>query len=127
MMDDKIVQEESARLLRGMVPLALICFAGLVLFGVPMLHALLGIVLGCAFAYAQFRMICKNAMRAILFPAAQGQKIARKGYYFRYFLAAVFLVLAIKIPFIHPVAATLPLFFPKIVYLTASILSKKGG
>jgi hypothetical protein len=74
-----------------------------------------------------FQMVGRNAVKATLFPPAQGTRIARRGYVLRYFLTGAFAVLAIKVPFIQPLAALLPLFFPKLILLCSSVFQRKGG
>ena len=51
--------------------------------------------------------------------------MARRGYVFRYVLTGVFVVAAIIAPPIQPLAAILPLFFPKILLLWRATVHRK--
>ncbi|MDO4269995.1 MAG: ATP synthase subunit I [Eubacteriales bacterium] len=123
----EIVREEARRMLRGMVPLTLIAFGAFVLFGCAPLRAAVSLLLGACYSLLLFRMIGRSAVKAVLFPPEQGTRIVRRGYVFRYALTGVMIVLAIKAPFIHPLAAVLPLFFPKFILLWSSVFQRKGG
>ena len=88
----EIVREETARLARGMAPLALIAFGILLLAGFEPLRTGVSLLAGTAYSILLFAMIGRSAARAVLFPPAQGTRIVRRGYFFRYLLtgAAVF-------------------------------------
>ena len=62
-------------------------------------------------------MIGRSAARAVLFPPAQGTRIVRRGYFFRYLLTGAAVFAAIRLPQLQPLAAILPLFFPKLILL----------
>ena len=122
----EIVREETGRMARGMAPLALIAFGVLVLAGFDPVRVGVSLLLGTAYSVFLFAMIGRSAAKAVLFPPAQGTRIVRRGYFFRYLLtgAAVFAA-----PFLQPLAAILPLFFPKAVLLwqQARPSARKGG
>jgi len=120
-----IVREETRKLARGMLPLALIVFGASLLCRADPLRAGVSVLLGTGYSLLLFRMIGKNAAKAVLFPPAQGTRIVRRGYAFRYLLTALVIVIAIKLPFFYPLAVILPLFFPKILIILYHI--KKGG
>lgn len=122
-----IVREETRRMLRGMAPLTLAAFGVFVLVGSEPGRTALSLLLGACYSLLLFRMIGRSAARAVLFPPEQGTRIVRRGYFFRYVLTGAVVVLAIKLPFIDPLAAVLPLFFPKILLVCSSIFSRKGG
>ena len=90
----EIVREETARLARGMAPLVLIAFGILLLAGFEPLRTGVSLLAGTAYSILLFAMIGRSAARAVLFPPAQGTRIVRRGYFFRYLLtgAAVFAV-----------------------------------
>ena len=127
----EIVREETARLARGMAPLALIAFGILLLAGFEPLRTGVSLLAGTAYSILLFAMIGRSAARAVLFPPAQGTRIVRRGYFFRYLLqcfgAAVFA--AIRLPQLQPLAAILPLFFPKLILLWQQVHPsvRKGG
>ena len=125
----EIVREETARLARGMAPLTLIAFGILLLAGFEPLRTGLSLLAGTAYSLLLFAMIGRSAARAVLFPPAQGTRIVRRGYFFRYLLTGAAVFAAIKAPFLQPLAAILPLFFPKAVLLwqQARPSARKGG
>ena len=125
----EIVREETARLTRGMAPLALIVFGVLLLAGFEPLRTGVSLLAGTAYSLLLFAMIGRSAARAVLFPPAQGTRIVRRGYFFRYLLTGAAVFAAIKAPFLQPLAAILPLFFPKAVLLwqQARPSARKGG
>ena len=123
----QIVREETRRMLRGMVPLTLIAFGAFVLAGCEPVRAGVSLLLGACYSLLLFRMIGKSAAKAALFPPAQGTRIVRCGYFFRYVLTGVMVFAAIKAPFLQPLAAVLPLFFPKVILLWSTVVRRKGG
>lgn len=123
----EIVREETRRMLRGMMPLTLIAFGVFVLAGCDPVQSGVSLLLGVCYSLLLFRMIGKSAAKAALFPPAQGTSIVRRGYFFRYVLTGVMVFAAIKAPFIQPLAAILPLFFPKLILLWSTAVRKKGG
>lgn len=127
MMGMEIVREEWTRMLRGTVPLTLIAYGVFALAGYGGVPTVTGLLLGACYSLFLFWLIAKNAAKALLFSPEQGTKVVRRGYVFRYVMTGVLIVCAIKAPFINPLAAVLPLFFPKIVLLLSSLFQRKGG
>ena len=123
----QIAREETRRMARGIAPLTLIAFGVFVLAGCDPLRAGVSLLFGAAYAILLFGMIGRSAAKAVLFPEAQATRIVRRGYLLRYVLTGVMVFAAIKAPFIHPLAAVLPLFFPKIVLLWYNVVQRKGG
>ena len=130
----EIVREETARLARGMAPLALIAFGILLLAGFEPLRTGVSLLAGTAYSILLFAMIGRSAARAVLFPPAQGTRIVRRGYFFRYLLTGAAVFAAIRLPQLPPLAAILPLFFPKLIFPKAVLLwqqarpsARKGG
>ena len=68
----QIVREESARMLRGIVPLTLIAFGIFVLAGCGAWRAGVSLLLGACYSLLLFRMIGNNVAKAALFPPEQG-------------------------------------------------------
>ncbi len=122
----QIVREETRRMLRGMAPLTLIAFGVFVLAGCDPVQAGVSLLLGACYSLLLFRMIGKSAAKAALFPPAPGIRIVRRGYFFRYVLTGVMVFAAIE-ALIQPLAAILPLFFPKVILLWSAAVQKKGG
>ena len=125
----EIVREETARLARGMAPLALIAFGILLLAGFEPLRTGVSLLAGTAYSILLFAMIGRSAARAVLFPPAQGTRIVRRGYFFRYLLTGAAVFAAIRLPQLQPLAAILPLFFPKLILLWQQVHPsvRKGG
>ena len=84
-----IVYEETKRMLRGMLPLALVTFGVFALCGQGIARSGASVLLGTAFALLLFYMIGRSTVRATAFPPAQGIRITRRGYVVRYMLTAV--------------------------------------
>ncbi len=120
-----IAREETRKIARGMLPLSLIAFGIMVLCRFDPLRTGISLVTGAVYSVFLFGLIGKNAAKAVLFPPAQGMKIVRRGYAFRYLLTGFVLVIAIKLPFFYPLAVVIPLFFPKILIIFNNV--KKGG
>ena len=126
----EIVREETARLARGMAPLVLIAFGILLLAGFEPLRTGVSLLAGTAYSILLFVMIGRSAARAVLFPPAQGTRIVRRGYFFRYLLTGAAVFAAIRLPQLQPLAAILPLFFPKVILLWQQVVrpsARKGG
>ena len=67
-----IVYEETKRMLRGMLPLALVTFGVFALCGQGIARSGASVLLGTAFALLLFYMIGRSTVRATAFPPAQG-------------------------------------------------------
>ena len=117
-----IVYEETKRMLRGMLPLALVTFGVFALCGQGIARSGASVLLGTA-----FYMIGRSTVRATAFPPAQGIRITRRGYVVRYMLTAVFVIAAIKLPYLNAAAAVIPLFFTKALLLWRHAVQRKGG
>ena len=116
-----IVYEETKRMLRGMLPLALVTFGVFALCGQGIARSGASVLLGTAFALLLFYMIGRSTVRATAFPPAQGIRITRRGYVVRYMLAAI------KLPYLNAAAAVIPLFFTKALLLWRHAVQRKGG
>ena len=123
----RIVQEETLRMLRGMIPLALVTFGVFALMGQAPVQTGVSVVLGTAFALLLFYMIGRSTVKATAFSPEQGIRITRRGYVFRYMLTAAFVIAAIKAPVLNAAAAVIPLFFTKILLLWQHAVQRKGG
>lgn len=121
----EIVRQEAARLLRGMIPMTLIAFGGFTLLGYGGMNTAVSLLLGAAYAMLLFTMMGKSAVKALLFPPAQGSKLMRRGYATRYVLTGCMVLLALHLPWMNPAAAIVPLFFPKVILLATSIFARK--
>lgn len=127
MTTEQIVREEAKNLAKGMLPLFFLTLIGLLVCGQRSVGTMVSLVGGTAYSFGLFLMIGANAAKAVLYPAEQAVVIVRKGYALRYCITGALLVMVFNCPFFNPVAAVLPLFYPKIVLLANSIFPKKGG
>lgn len=123
----EIIRQEAVRLAKGVLALSVAAFGVFLLLGYGSLRTAWSLAAGAAFSLVLFLLIGRSAARAVLFPPEQGTRIVRKGYVLRYLLAGLYVILALKAPFLQPAAAIVPLFFPRIVLLLGSISPKKGG
>lgn len=121
----EIVRQEAARLWRGMIPATLIAFGVFALLGYGGVKTAVSMLLGAVYAMLLFSMMGRSAVKALLFPPAQGSKLMRRGYATRYVLTGCMVMLALHAPWMNPAAAILPLFFPKIILLATSIFARK--
>ena len=123
-----IVREETRRMTRGCVGLALLTYAVFLLLGYRHPSVALSLALGTAYTLYNFHQMAFSAVRAALMDdPAEARRIQTIRYLMRYMLTAVLLIGAIKLPFFHAVAVTLPLFFPRIIIFASGIVQKKGG
>lgn len=99
------------------------------LAGFEPLRTGVSLLAGTAYSLLLFAMIGRSAARAVLFPPAQGTRIVRRGYFFRYLLTGAAVFAAIRLPQLQPLAAILPLFFPKLILLWQQVRPsvRKGG
>lgn len=49
------------------------------------------------------------------------------GYLFRLLIVGILFFASVKIDFIHPLGAMIPLFYPKIIYMSGAIFKHKRG
>ncbi len=122
-----MIQEEAKRLAIGMLPLVVLTILGFAVCRQLTWDVGLTLLAGTVYAFGLFLMIGASAAKAVLYPPERAVAIVRRGYMIRYFLTGTLLVLVFQSSFLNPVAAILPLFYPKIVLLANSIFSKKGG
>lgn len=124
----EIIQTEFRRMCRGTMAFALITIGILVLFKQQPSSVVLGTVLGSCYTLFNFRMVCSNAIKALMFTKPQqAQRRVYAGYARRYLTTAIFLFLVISTPQIHLAAAVIPLVYPKLILLTSNINLRKGG
>lgn len=124
----EVVNQETKRMLRGFIPLALILYAGFSLFGYYHIIVLLSIIVGTAYSLFLFYNMAVSAVHAALIgDEKRASRIQTSRYLMRYLLTGIFLVGVIKLTPLNPVAVTIPLFFPKIILIASGIIKRKGG
>lgn len=126
MPDYAIVIEELRRLARQVIPISLIIYGVLVLFGQPPLSTAIGVAAGTAFALGNFYMMGKSAMRATLMrDPGRAIKLVKRSYVRRYLFTALFLFAVIWTDKISVTATVLPLFAPKIALMVSKYKRKE--
>ena len=121
MPDYSIAAEALLKLVRGVVPLALVVFGLLVLLGQPPVQTLAGVAAGTLFALWNFWLLARSAVRAAAMgDPARGQRAVAVSYVTRYVLTAVFLAAVMLTRWVSIPGAVLPLFFPKLTLLLSN-------
>lgn len=127
MNQNQVVRQEAVRLARGLIALMLVVGGLLVLAGQGSVQMVASLLAGTLFAWVLFVVMACNVAKSIMQPPARAAGYIRRGYAFRYIVTGIYVFFAMTLPVAHTFAAVLPLFFPKILLLTHSIFSKKGG
>lgn len=123
-----VVREETRRMARGCVPLALFAYAAFALFGYYHWGVALSLALGTAYTLFNFRQMACTAVRAALLgDPVRARRLQSSRYFLRYALTGVLLVGVIKCPPLNALAAAVPLFFPKIILVASGVFQRKGG
>ncbi len=118
MPDYAIANEELRRLIKGVIPVALIIFGVLVLCRQPVVPVAAGTLAGTAFALWSFYLMSRSAVRAVWQgDPARASKIITRSYAVRYTMTAVFLIVLILTDWVSMPAAVLTLFSPKITFM----------
>ena len=91
-----IVYEETKRMLRGMLPLALVTFGVFALCGQGIARSGASVLLGTAFALLLFYMIGRSTVRATAFRRHRAFALRGAAMYC-FMLTAVFVIAAIKL------------------------------
>ena len=124
----EVVREETRRMARGCIPLALLAYAAFALAGYYHWGVALSLVLGTAYTLFNFNLMARTAVRAALLgDPARAQRLQSSRYLMRYALTGLLLVGAVKFPPLNAVAVAIPLFFPKIILIASGIFQRKGG
>lgn len=123
-----IARAETIRIARCCVPLAVLTYGVFALLGHYGLSTLLGLVPGTFFAIWNFYAMASAAERwAQLGDPARAQRAMTQSYILRYSLMAVLIVAAVLLEPVDPLAAAIPLFYPKLILLASGLFQRKGG
>ena len=124
----ELVNQETKRMFRRFVPLALVLYAGFSLFGYYQIIVLLSIVVGTAYSlFLFYNMAVSAAQAALVGDEKRASRIQISRYLMRYLLTGAVLVGVIKLTPLNPVAVAIPLFFPKIILIASGIINKRKG
>ncbi|WP_122789305.1 ATP synthase subunit I [Intestinibacillus sp. Marseille-P6563] len=124
----EVVREETRRMRRGCIPLALFAYAVFALFGYYQWGVALSLALGTAYTLFNFyQMACTAVRAALLGDPVRARRMQSSRYFVRYVLTGALLVAVIKCPPLNAVAAAVPLFFPKILLVASGVFQRKGG
>ena len=110
-----------------MVVLNTLLTAVLVLFGHGLLQVLAGMALGNGAAVLNFLFTGAAAEEAVLLEPKLAQRRMASSYFKRMLLLAAVLAAGFTLPVFDPLAAVLPLFFPKLALTIGTIFFGKGG
>ena len=145
------VKKETLRMTVGVTMLTALMLAVFLIIGMFDMTVLWGGLLGAAFAVLNFFLMALGVQKAaalmngVQLPPeeepAEGEEAAEKplspqaikakqkiqlSYTGRMLMTVVFAIVALLVPGIHPVAALLPLLFPRIVITIQGLVQKNG-
>ena len=112
---------------REMMVLNTLLTAVLLLFGHGLPQVLAGMALGHGAAVLNFLFTGVAAEEAVLLEPKLAQRRMASSYFKRMLLLAAVLAAGFTLPVFDPLAAVLPLFFPKLALTIGTIFFGKGG
>ncbi len=112
---------------REMMVLNTLLTAVLLLFGHGLPQVLAGMALGNGAAVLNFLFTGAAAEEAVLLEPKLAQRRMASSYFKRMLLLAAVLAAGFTLPVFDPLAAVLPLFFPKLALTIGTIFFGKGG
>lgn len=124
-----VVWSETKKLAGGMALLAGAVLLVFTVFGMFSLRVMAGLATGCAWALLHFAMTGGSVVLAVSRSPKGAQGVSTLLFLLRYALTGLYIYWAITAPFLQPVAAVVPLFFPQILLLAQGVLPRKrrGG
>lgn len=111
---DKTVIRETRYIAGVTIILSVIMEAVFLIIGMWSYKVLLGNILGAAVAVANFLLMGITVQKAVLKEEKDASTLMKLSQTLRNMMLLIAAVLAIVLPFINPVAAIIPLFFPRI-------------
>ncbi len=111
---DKTVIRETRYIAGVTIVLSVIMEAVFLIIGMWSYKVLLGNILGAAVAVANFLLMGITVQKAVLKEEKDAATLMKLSQTLRNMMLLIAAVLAIVLPFINPVAAIIPLFFPRI-------------
>ncbi len=124
--DDTVVRE--TRYIAGVtIVLSVIMEAVFLIIGMWSYKVLLGNILGAAVAVANFLLMGITVQKAVLKEEKDAATLMKLSQTLRNMMLLIAAVLAIVLPFINPVAAIIPLFFPRIAIALIPLRDRKNN
>lgn len=122
-----VVWSETRKLAGGMALLAGAVLLVFAVFGMFSLRVVAGLAAGCVWALLHFAMTGGSVVLAISRSPRGAQGVSTLLFLLRYALTGLYIYLAVTTPFLQPVAAVVPLFFPQILLLAQGVLPRRHG
>lgn len=124
--DDTVVRE--TRYIAGVtIVLSVIMEAVFLIIGMWSYKVLLGNILGAAVAVTNFLLMGITVQKAVLKEEKDAATLMKLSQTLRNMMLLIAAVLAIVLPFINPVAAIIPLFFPRIAIALIPLRDRKNN
>ena len=120
-----IVKDEFFKIFPYVIPMVAILYGIFALFGYYDLNVAVSMLIGMIYSAINFLMIGSVVQAAVKKPLGKAQSYIAVNYIIRYILTGEIIYLAIKIPYLNPLAVVLPMFFPKLVLVGRSIFQGK--
>ena len=144
------IRQETLRMAIGVAILTVLMLGVYLILGIMTFEVVLGAVLGTAVAVGNFFLMAMSVQKAAelmngvqlppeevgedgetvdkpLSPeATKARQKMQLSYTGRMLLTVVFAIIALLVPAIHPVAALIPLLFPRIVIMIQGLVQKNG-
>lgn len=124
---DKTVMKETRYIAGITIVLSVIMEAVFLIIGMWSYKALLGNILGAAVAVANFFLMGITVQKAVLKEEKDAATMMKLSQTLRNMMLLIAAVLAIVLPFINPVAAIIPLFFPRIAIALIPLRDRKNN
>lgn len=127
MFSEMINKELSFLLPRTLILISIIyaCTLPIYKFGIEIP---LGLILGTIVMLLNFVILGFSSERAVEKPVGSAKRLMFGSYILRLLIVGVLFVCALKFDCINLIAATIPQFFPKVIYtLDAAAKNRKGG
>lgn len=123
-----VVRQETRRIAKSSMVLALIFYAAFCLFGYYQPTVFIGFAAGTGYTvFLFYNMACSAVQAALMGDPKRASRLQTSRYLMRYLLTGVFIVAVIKLTPLNPAAVIIPLFFPKIILIASGIIKRKGG
>ncbi len=122
---DKTVMKETRYIAGVTIVLSVIMESVFLIIGMWSYKVLIGNILGAAAAVANFLLMGMTVQKAVTKDEKGAASLMKLSQTLRNMMLLVTAVLAIVLPFINPVAAIIPLFFPRIAITLIPLRDRK--
>lgn len=121
-----VTKQETLRVAQGLPICAGIFLAGTAVAGAFSLSMVVGTLLGCGYSLFSFVLLGWSLETALAKDPVAAQRYMSGRYFLRLGLTAIVIIVSFQVDIINPVGMIVPLFFPKLIIHTRSILEKGG-